>query len=158
MVDLAEDAIGKPVYLYSHKMTMKQPNEGGAWEWHQDFGYWYNYGCLAPEMMSIYVALDRATRENGCLQVLRGSHKLGRLDHVREDGQTNAEREHLEAALKRFELVSRRDGTRRRAGVRRQPVASFGRQSHRHLPLGIYLLVQCGGERALQEGARIRKL
>ena len=105
MVDLAEDAIGKPVYLYSHKMTMKQPQEGGAWEWHQDFGYWYNYGCLAPEMMSIYVALDRATRENGCLQVLRGSHKLGRLDHVREDGQTNAEREHLEAALKRYERV-----------------------------------------------------
>ena len=92
MVDLAQDAIGKPVYLYSHKMTMKQPNEGGAWEWHQDFGYWYNYGCLAPDMMSIYVALDRATRENGCLQVLRGSHKLGRLEHVREDGQTNAER------------------------------------------------------------------
>ena len=48
MVDLAQDSIGKPVYLYSHKMTMKQPNEGGAWEWHQDFGYWYNYGCLAP--------------------------------------------------------------------------------------------------------------
>ena len=105
LVDLAEDAIGKPVYLYSHKMTMKQPNEGGAWEWHQDFGYWYNYGCLAPEMMSIYVALDRATRDNGCLQVLRGSHKLGRLDHVREEGQTNVEREHLEAALKRFEHV-----------------------------------------------------
>jgi ectoine hydroxylase-related dioxygenase (phytanoyl-CoA dioxygenase family) len=105
MVDLAEDAVGKPVYLYSHKMTMKQPHEGGAWEWHQDFGYWYNYGCLAPEMMSIYVALDRATRENGCLQVLRGSHKLGRLDHVREEGQTNVEREHLEAALKRFEHV-----------------------------------------------------
>jgi hypothetical protein len=30
MVDLAEDAVGKPIYLYSHKMTMKQPNEGGA--------------------------------------------------------------------------------------------------------------------------------
>ena len=105
MVDLAEDAVGEPVYLYSHKMTMKQPNEGGAWEWHQDFGYWYNYGCLAPDMMSIYVAIDRATRDNGCLQVLKGSHKLGRLDHVREDGQTNAEKEHVEAALKRFELV-----------------------------------------------------
>ncbi len=105
MVDLAQDAVGKPVYLYSHKMTMKQPNEGGAWEWHQDFGYWYNYGCLAPDMMSIYVAIDRATRENGCLQVLRGSHKLGRLDHVREDGQTNADREHLEVALKRYEHV-----------------------------------------------------
>ena len=71
MVGLAEAAVGKPIYLYSHKMTMKQPNEGGAWEWHQDFGYWYNYGCLAPEMMSIYVALDQATRANGCLQVLK---------------------------------------------------------------------------------------
>ncbi len=44
-------------------MTTKQPQEGGAWEWHQDFGYWYNYGCLAPEMMSIYVALDKSTKE-----------------------------------------------------------------------------------------------
>lgn len=105
MVDLAEDAVGKPIYLYSHKMTMKQPNEGGAWEWHQDFGYWYNYGCLAPEMMSIYLALDKATRENGCLQVLKGSHKLGRLDHIRENDQTNVEQEHLEAALQRYEHV-----------------------------------------------------
>lgn len=105
MVDLATQSMGKPVYLYSHKMTMKQPNEGGAWEWHQDFGYWYNYGCLAPDMMSIYVALDQATKENGCLQVLKGTHHLGRIDHVREDGQTNAEREHLQAALQRFEHV-----------------------------------------------------
>ncbi|UVC11720.1 phytanoyl-CoA dioxygenase family protein [Rhizobium sp. TH2] len=105
LVDLAEDAIGKSIYLYSHKMTMKQPNEGGAWEWHQDFGYWYNYGCLAPEMMSIYVSLDKATRENGCLQVLKGTHKLGRLNHIRENDQTNVEQEHLEAALKRFEHV-----------------------------------------------------
>ena len=105
MVGLAEDAIGKPIYLYSHKMTMKQPNEGGAWEWHQDFGYWYNYGCLAPEMMSIYVALDKATRENGCLQVLKGTHKLGRLNHIRENDQTNVEQEHLDAALKRYEHV-----------------------------------------------------
>jgi ectoine hydroxylase-related dioxygenase (phytanoyl-CoA dioxygenase family) len=105
MVDLAEDAIGKPIYLYSHKMTMKQPREGGAWEWHQDFGYWYNYGCLAPEMMSIYLALDKATKENGCLQVLKGTHKLGRLNHIRENDQTNVEQEHLEAALKRYEHV-----------------------------------------------------
>jgi ectoine hydroxylase-related dioxygenase (phytanoyl-CoA dioxygenase family) len=105
LVDLAEDAIGKSVYLYSHKMTMKQPQEGGAWEWHQDFGYWYNYGCLAPDMMSIYIALDKATKENGCLQVLKGSHKLGRLNHIRENEQTNVEHEHLEAALKRFEHV-----------------------------------------------------
>jgi hypothetical protein len=38
---------------------MKQPREGGAWEWHQDFGYWYNNGCLAPDMLSIYISLDK---------------------------------------------------------------------------------------------------
>lgn len=105
MVDLAQACLAKPVYLYSHKMTMKQPDEGGAWEWHQDFGYWHNYGCLMPDMLSIYIALDKSTRENGCLQVLRGSHKLGRLNHVREDEQTNVDQEYLEAALQRFQRI-----------------------------------------------------
>ena len=139
-------------------MTMKQPNEGGAWEWHQDFGYWYNYGCLAPDMMSIYVALDRATRENGCLQVLKGSHKLGRLNHIRENDQTNVEQEHLEAALKRFELVY----VEMDAG---DVLVFDGNLLHRsdanrteHLPLGLHLLLQRRGECAVQESARIRKL
>ena len=101
----AEALIGEEVYLYSHKMTMKQPREGGAWEWHQDFGYWYNNGCLSPDMLSMYISLDKATRENGCLQVLRGTQRLGRLDHVREDGQTNVARSHLDAALQRHEHV-----------------------------------------------------
>lgn len=105
LVSIAEELIGGTVYLYSHKMTMKQPGEGGAWEWHQDFGYWHNYGCLAPEMMSIYIALDRSTRENGCLQLLRGSHHLGRLNHIREEGQTIIEREYMDAALQRYEHV-----------------------------------------------------
>lgn len=105
MVALAEACIGKRVYLYSHKMTMKQPYDGGAWEWHQDFGYWYNYGCLAPDMMSIYIALDRSTRENGCLQILKGTHLLGRLNHIRQNEQTNADPEYLEAVLARFEHV-----------------------------------------------------
>ena len=103
MVLQAEALLGEESYLYSHKMTMKQPREGGAWEWHQDFGYWYNNGCLRPDMLSIYISLDKATKENGCLQVLSGTHKLGRLDHVREDGQTNVARTHLEAAIERYE-------------------------------------------------------
>ena len=102
IVKNVESLLGAEVYLYSAKMIMKNAREGGAWEWHQDFGYWYNYGCLAPEMMSIYVALDKSTKENGCLQLLKGSHKLGRLNHIRENDQTNVEQEHLEAALKRF--------------------------------------------------------
>ena len=86
-------------------MTIKEPEVGGAWEWHQDYGYWYNYGCLAPNMLSIYVALDSATKENGCLQVLKGSHKLGRLDHIRESGQMNVASDRLTAAHNRFKKI-----------------------------------------------------
>jgi len=31
-------------------------------------------------MASCLIAVDRALEGNGCLQVLRGSHKLGRID------------------------------------------------------------------------------
>ncbi|MDF1774636.1 MAG: phytanoyl-CoA dioxygenase family protein [Rhizobiaceae bacterium] len=102
---MSEALIGEEIYLYSHKMTMKQPREGGAWEWHQDFGYWYNNGCLSPEMLSIWIALDLSNKANGCLQVLKGSHILGRLDHVRENGQTNVDKPYLDAATERFEHV-----------------------------------------------------
>jgi hypothetical protein len=29
----------------------KEPRVGGAWEWHQDYGYWYKNGFLYPEDM-----------------------------------------------------------------------------------------------------------
>ena len=67
-------------------ITAKEPREGGAWEWHQDYGYWYNNGCLFPLMASAMIALDRCTKANGCLQVLRGSHLMGRIDHGLLDG------------------------------------------------------------------------
>ena len=83
IVQAMQILLGDEVYHYHHKMMIKQPRIGGAWEWHQDYGYWYNFGCLFPDMGSCMVAVDQATTENGCLQVLKGSHKLGRVDHVR---------------------------------------------------------------------------
>jgi ectoine hydroxylase-related dioxygenase (phytanoyl-CoA dioxygenase family) len=105
VVDNAELLLGAPVYLYSAKMVMKNAREGGAWEWHQDYGYWYNYGCLAPSMLSCLIAVDRATKENGCLQVLERSHSVGRVNHDRFNEQTVADPEHVEAARARFPLV-----------------------------------------------------
>jgi ectoine hydroxylase-related dioxygenase (phytanoyl-CoA dioxygenase family) len=105
LVDAAEHLLGETVYLYSAKMTMKDARQGGAWEWHQDYGYWYHYGCLRPAMLSAYLAVDRATRENGCLQVLRGSHLMGRIDHLRDGEQNQADPERVEVALQAYERV-----------------------------------------------------
>lgn len=105
MVRTAEQLLGGEVYHYHHKMSLKEPRVGGAWEWHQDYGYWYDNGCLFPYMASCMIAVDRSTRENGCLQVIRGSHHMGRINHMMVGTQTGADPERVEKCLERLELV-----------------------------------------------------
>lgn len=106
VVDTMEDMLGGEVYHYHSKLTAKEPYDGGAWEWHQDYGYWYHNGCMYPYMGSVMVALDRANRENGCLQVLRGSHLVGRVDHgVLPGEQVGADLRRVEEMKKQLELV-----------------------------------------------------
>ena len=100
-----EQLLGGPVYQWHYKMMLKEPLVGGAWEWHQDYGYWYWDKCLFPRLASCMVGVNKASRENGCLQVLRGSHHLGRLQHGVTGGQTGADPERVEAAAKCLELV-----------------------------------------------------
>ena len=104
IVDRMERLLGGEVYHYHTKMMLKEPRVGGAWEWHQDYGYWYNNGCLYPLLASCLISVDRATRANGCLQVIRGSHLLGRIDHGKSGDQTGADLERVEAALARLPL------------------------------------------------------
>jgi ectoine hydroxylase len=105
VVNPVEQILDGEVYLYHSKVTMKEPRTGGAWAWHQDYGYWYNNGCLFPEMASVMLALDPCTKENGCLQVLDGSHRLGRIDHMKVGDQTGADPERVEEACKVLPLV-----------------------------------------------------
>ncbi len=105
IVDTMERLLRGEVYHYHNKMTMKAPYEGGAWEWHQDYGYWYNNGCIYPHMGSVMIAVDRCTRDNGCLQVLRGSHECGRIEHGVVATQTGADVDRVEQIMKRLELV-----------------------------------------------------
>lgn len=47
-------------------------------------------------MISVQVAVDDADRGNGGLQVIRGSHKMGRIDHGRIGEQAGADMERVE--------------------------------------------------------------
>ncbi len=104
-VGACEQLLGGEVHHFHSKMMLKEPRVGGAWEWHQDYGYWYSDNFLFPDLLSCLVAVDRATRANGCIQMLKGSHKLGRIEHGRFGDQTGADPERVRAALEIMELV-----------------------------------------------------
>jgi ectoine hydroxylase-related dioxygenase (phytanoyl-CoA dioxygenase family) len=105
MVRSVEKLLGGEVYHYHSKMIMKDAKVGGAWAWHQDYGYWYQNGVLFPDLCSVSIAVDSATRENGCLQVIPGSHHCGRINHVLSGEQAGADMERVNEILKRLPLV-----------------------------------------------------
>ncbi|HEX3079784.1 MAG TPA: phytanoyl-CoA dioxygenase family protein [Puia sp.] len=95
-----------PVCHFHSKLMQKEPRVGGAWEWHQDYGYWYKNQFMFPDqLISVMTALTKATRENGCLQVIRGSHKLGRVNHGFSGEQVGADMVMVNNALQTMELV-----------------------------------------------------
>ena len=105
LVGAAEKLLDGEVYHYHSKMIMKDAKIGGAWTWHQDYGYWYQNGVLFPLLTSAFIAVDRASKQNGCLQVIRGSHELGRIEHILTGDQAGADPERVERILERLELV-----------------------------------------------------
>jgi ectoine hydroxylase len=58
-------------------------------------------------MASCQIALDRSFKENGCLELIRGSHKLGRIDHVPVpgEGQNIADPKRIAEITKKLEIV-----------------------------------------------------
>jgi phytanoyl-CoA hydroxylase len=91
---------------FHSKLMQKEPRVGGAWEWHQDYGYWYKNEFLLPDqMMSVMVAITEANQENGCLQVIKGSHKMGRVEHGFSGEQVGASQRYVDLALKTMELI-----------------------------------------------------
>src|SRR5580658_6223459 len=100
IVNSAEKILGGEVYHYHSKMIMKDARVGGAWTWHQDYGYWYQNGVLFPMLTSAFIAVDPCTRENGCLQVIGNSHHCGRINHTLTGEQAGADHERVEELLK----------------------------------------------------------
>ena len=106
LVRAVESLLGGEVYHYHSKITMKRPGAGGTWVWHQDYGYWYPNGCLRPDMLTVAIPLTPNTPENGCLNVLAGSHLMGRIDHGHVGKQTGANPARVAAAEERLQRVA----------------------------------------------------
>jgi hypothetical protein len=103
IVQPLEGIFDSSIQHYYTLNMQKDPGTGG-WEYHQDYGYHYNE-FFYPDFVSVMVALEPATRDNGCLRVVRGSHRLGRLEHEPLGSQKIANRDRVTIALEEMEEV-----------------------------------------------------
>jgi ectoine hydroxylase len=93
LLGLAEHLLGEPVYVYQFKVNMKQPREGAAWPWHQDYAFWsHEDGMPEDRAVNIAVLLDDTHENNGPLKVVPGSHRCGLLDGSQGAGDPNHDR------------------------------------------------------------------
>ncbi|MBQ12611.1 MAG: hypothetical protein CMJ45_13810 [Planctomyces sp.] len=77
ILDVIEDLIGPDIKIFSSQLFMKPPG-GIAKTWHQDLAYF----PLDPQLVvTCWTALDDVTLENGCLELIPGTHRTGILDH-----------------------------------------------------------------------------
>ena len=73
---MVEQLIGPDIALWNSSFFAKPAGNGKATPWHQDGEYW----PIRPlATCTVWVAVDDATRENGCLRIIKGSHKEIRL-------------------------------------------------------------------------------
>lgn len=83
IVGMVAQLIGPDVILWGAQVFCKPGGDGMEVPWHQDGHYW----PIRPlATCTVWIALDASTVENGCLRVIPGSHREGRLyDHLTED-------------------------------------------------------------------------
>jgi len=78
LLDMVEDLIGPDIRLIHYQGLYKPPHTGGAVDWHQDN---YYFDVAGDRTVSVWLALDDVTVDNGCMWYLPGRHRE-RLAHV----------------------------------------------------------------------------
>ena len=67
MARLGTDLLGKDTFLFNEQFVVKGAGKGASFAWHQDGAY---VGFDHPAYLTVWIALDDATEENGCVYVL----------------------------------------------------------------------------------------
>ncbi|MFT4927435.1 MAG: non-heme Fe2+,alpha-ketoglutarate-dependent halogenase [Phenylobacterium sp.] len=92
ILDCMERLTGPDILIESTRLFYKHGNTGSYVGWHQDGYTLQQTDNLAP---AIWLGLTEATRENGCLRVIPGSHLHGPLSHVSHPGLSAVKEKHL---------------------------------------------------------------
>jgi hypothetical protein len=88
-LDLVESLIGPNIGLWSSHFISKEPFKGRATPWHEDSYYWKGRVSRFDGIVTLWLAIDRSNKENGCMRVIPGSHNNGFSDYEAVDGTVN---------------------------------------------------------------------
>ncbi len=79
IVVLVKDLVGPDVIGWGSHFFCKMPGDGKRVSWHQDSSYW----PLSPsKAVTIWLAIDDASVENGCMRFIPGTHHFGHLTYT----------------------------------------------------------------------------
>ena len=81
LLDVLGRIMGEPAKLYSNQAMQKPAHIGREKPWHQDHAY-FNLP-MDTEIVSVWISLQEANHENGCMHVIPGSHLEGPVVHFR---------------------------------------------------------------------------
>ena len=82
VLDLVEPIIGPDIALFATSSFNKLAPAGKRVPWHEDGSYWKSFAKNRIEVVSVWLAIDPSTPENGCMRVISGSHKERDREHV----------------------------------------------------------------------------
>ncbi len=77
VLDLVEPLIGPNIMLWSSHFICKDPFVGRATPWHEDSAYWNGRFDKYDKIVTVWLAIDRSFKENGCMRVIPGTHNNG---------------------------------------------------------------------------------
>ena len=78
ILNLVRSLLGNDLMVWTTHIYPKEPGDGRFISWHQDSAHW---GLDSNQVLSVWVALTDATRENGCMRMIPGSHHNGQVEH-----------------------------------------------------------------------------
>ncbi|MBN9502711.1 MAG: phytanoyl-CoA dioxygenase [Armatimonadetes bacterium 55-13] len=89
ILDLVEPVVGPDIGLWSTHFIAKPPKVGKATPWHEDSTYWNGRVSTMAGICTVWLALDRATKDNGCMAVIPGTHDNGFSQYIPVDTNQN---------------------------------------------------------------------
>lgn len=96
LLDIAQLFVGPDIALFASHYISKPPYDGQPVLWHQDGSYW----PLDPmEVVSLWLAVDDSTPENGCMRVVPGTQHLDLQELKRRDDVDNVLRSGMDESL-----------------------------------------------------------